>query len=177
MFYAAMVLNYPETAKHQIFLQGSPQNYDWFVEEFGFEGKKEDYLREVDEWFTENAHQIKIRDGVSEALEYFKSQNIPQAVVSNGRTHSVRTVLDAKNLSSYFDAILCKEDYVGRKPLPDGYLTAIKAQETKHNVTIDPTTCIAIEDEEKGVTSAKAAGMQTFFRPLGDDKPFNLIIG
>lgn len=159
----------PEEHKHRIFLQGSPQNYKWFSEELGLECSKETYLREVDEWFTDNAHQISVRDGVMHALEHFKTLGLPQAVVSNGRTHSVRTVLDAKNLTPYFEAILCKEDYEGRKPLPDGYLAAIKALEEKHNVTIDPATCLAIEDEEKGVTSAKAAGMQTIFRPLGDN--------
>ncbi|MEM6780395.1 MAG: HAD family phosphatase [Pseudomonadota bacterium] len=159
----------PEEHKHRIFLQGSPQNYAWFTEELGFDCPKEQYLREVDEWFTENAHQIKIRDGVVEALEHFKSQGLPQAVVSNGRTHSVRTVLDAANLSPYFDAMLCKEDYEGRKPAPKPYLAGIRALENIHNVTIDPATCLAIEDEEKGVISAESAGMRAIFRPLDDD--------
>lgn len=159
----------PEEHKHRIFLHGSPQNYKWFTEHLGFDCPKETYLREVDEWFTSNVHQIQIRDGVIEALEHFQSLSLPQAVVSNGRTHSVRTVLDAKNLTPYFDVILCKEDYKGRKPLPDGYQTAIKAIEDKHNITIDPATCLAIEDEEKGAEAAKAAGMQVIYRPLGKD--------
>lgn len=166
----------PEEHKHRVFLLGSPQNYEWFKDELGFSVPKEDYLREVDEWFTKNAAQIKIRDGVIEALNYFKSQNIPQAVVSNGRTHSVRTVLDAVGLSPYFDTILCKEDYEGRKPAPEPYLAGIRALEGIHGVKIDPATCLAIEDEEKGVQSAKAAGMAVLYRPLGDDKPFDLLI-
>jgi beta-phosphoglucomutase len=166
----------PESAKHQVFLQGSPQNYDWFVKEFGFTADKQDYLREVDEWFTENAGKIKIRDGVLDALKYFKSNNMPQAVVSNGRTHSVRTVLEATGLKPYFDAILCKEDYEGRKPAPEPYLAGIRALEKIHDIKIDPATCLAIEDEEKGVKSAEAAGMAVLYRPLGDDKPFDLLI-
>ena len=166
----------PEEHKHRVFLQGSPQNYEWFKNELGFECDNESYLREVDEWFTENAAQIKIRDGVIKALEHFKAHNIPQAVVSNGRTHSVRTVLDAVNLSPYFDAMLCKEDYEGRKPEPEPYLAGMRALEKIHNITIDPANCLAIEDEEKGVQSAEAAGMAVIYRPLGDDKPFDLLI-
>ncbi|MEM9470292.1 MAG: HAD family phosphatase [Pseudomonadota bacterium] len=166
----------PEEYKHRIFLQGSPQNYEWFKEELGFKCDKETYLREVDEWFTENAHQIKIRDGVIDALEYFKKNNMPQAVVSNGRTHSVRTVLDAVDLTPYFDAILCKEDYQGRKPDPEPYLAGIRAIESKEGQKINPANCMAIEDEEKGVQSAEAAGMAVFYRPLGDDKPFDILL-
>lgn len=166
----------PEEHKHRVFLQGSPQNFEWFKDELGFTAKKEDYLREVDEWFTENAAQIKIRDGVQKALEHFKAHNMPQAVVSNGRTHSVRTVLDAVNLSPYFDAMLCKEDYEGRKPAPEPYVAGIRALEKIHNIKIDPATCLAIEDEEKGVQSAEAAGMAVLYRPLGDDKPFGMLI-
>ena len=162
-------IDLPEQHKHRVFLQGSPQNYKWFTEDLGFDCPEETYLREVDEWFTDNAYEIAERAGVLAALEHFKSLGIPQAVVSNGRTHSVRTVLDAKGLTPYFDVILCKEDYEGRKPLPDGYLAAIKALEKKHNVTIDPATCLAIEDEEKGAQAAHAAGMQCLHRPMDDD--------
>lgn len=166
----------PEEHKHRIFLQGSPQNYQWFTEELGLKCDKETYLREVDEWFTENAADIKIRDGVIEALEYFKSNNMPQAVVSNGRTHSVRTVLDAVNLSPFFDAMLCKEDYEGRKPAPEPYFAGIRALEKIHDITIDPAKCLAIEDEEKGVKSAEAAGMAVLYRPLGDTKSIKALV-
>ncbi len=164
----------PVEHKHRIFLQGSPQNYDWFVEELGFTCNKETYLQEVDEWFTQNAAQIKIRDGVIEALEHFKTNNIPQVVVSNGRTHSVRTVLKATQLSPYFDSILCKEDYEGRKPLPEPYLAGIRSLEKIYNNKIDPNTCLAIEDEEKGVQSAKAAGIRVIYRPLGDNSKIDV---
>ena len=130
----------------------------------------------MDEWFTENAADIKIRDGVLEALEYFKSNNMPQAVVSNGRTHSVRTVLDAVNLSPFFDAMLCKEDYKERKPHPEPYLAGIRALEKIHNIKISPATCLAIEDEKKGVESAEAAGMTVLYRPIGDDKPIKTLV-
>ncbi len=166
----------PEEHKHRVFLQGSPQNYEWFISELGLKCDRDTYLREVDAWFTENAGQIKIRDGVIEALEHFKSNNIPQAVVSNGRTHSVRSVLDAVHLSPYFDAMLCKEDYEGRKPNPEPYLAGIRSLEAIHGISIDPAACLAIEDEEKGMQSAKAAGMRVFYRPLGDDRPFDFLL-
>ncbi len=169
-------INLPEEHKHRIFLQGSPQNYQWFTEELGLKCDKETYLRDVDKWFTENAADIKIRDGVIEALEYFKSNNIKQAVVSNGRTHSVRTVLEAVNLSSFFDTMLCKEDYNERKPHPEPYLAGIQALEKIHNTKINPVTCLAIEDEEKGVKSAEAAGMSVLYRPLGDDSSIKTLV-
>ena len=50
----------PEEHKHRVFLQGSPQNYEWFISELGLKCDRDTYLREVDAWFTENAGQIKI---------------------------------------------------------------------------------------------------------------------
>ena len=60
-----------------------------------------------------------------EALDYFKQGNVPQAVVSNGRRKSVLSALQAKKLFPYFDFILCKEDYEGRKPDPAPYQQAL----------------------------------------------------
>lgn len=157
-----------EAHRHRVFLNGSDQNWEWYREELGFTVEKETYKAEVDTWYKDNIPSIKMRDGVAEALDFFKDRNMPQGVVSNGRTNSVLPTLTEHKVLPYFDAVLCKEDYAKRKPKPEPYLAGIKAIEQKRSITINPSECLAIEDEEKGRISAEAAGMQVLFKPLED---------
>jgi HAD superfamily hydrolase (TIGR01509 family) len=56
-------------------------------------------------------------------------------------------------LLGYFDFILTREDYGASKPDPEPYLTACL------RAGLDPVRCLAIEDSERGVTSAARAGL------------------
>jgi HAD superfamily hydrolase (TIGR01509 family) len=169
-------IDLPEEHKHRVFLLGSDQNWEWFRDELGFALPKIEYKEKVDTWFANNLPNVQMREGTLEALDFFKQKDMPQVVVTNGRTNSVVPTLTVHDKLAYFDAVLCKEDYEGRKPLPAPYLAGIKALEERRNITIDPSECLAIEDEEKGVASAEAAGMQVLFRPLGDDTPLMPLI-
>ena len=90
-------------------------------------------------------------------------------VVSNGRTHSVMAALKGKNLAGHFKFILCTEDYEGRKPEPTPYLAAMTRMRQMMNRPVYEEDCLAIEDDPKGVTSAKAAGMNVIHRAIGDE--------
>lgn len=139
------------------------QNWEWMTGELGLSTPKDRYLQEIDAWFAAHANEMKLRDGVAEALDYFEDKNIPQCVVTNGRRSSVSISHQATEISGYFDFVLYKEDYEGRKPDPAPYLTAYH----KMTKTIDChyTECLAIEDDPLGVESAKRAGMVTIYRP------------
>ncbi|MCM2357729.1 MAG: HAD family hydrolase [Geobacteraceae bacterium] len=56
-------------------------------------------------------------------------------------------------LLSYFDFILTREDYGASKPDPEPYRTACA------RAGLHPGRCLAIEDSERGVTSAARAGL------------------
>lgn len=163
--------------RQKIYENNGIQNWQWISKEFDLDIPQEEYLNQIDAWYFDHIDEIKIRDGVLEAIEYFKQNNIPQAVVSNGRRNSVIAAIDAKHLNSKFEFILCKEDYEGRKPAPAPYLTALKKMKKIEGHSINPANCLVIEDDPLGVQSGEAAGMAVLHRPIGDDKPFDLLIG
>ena len=163
-----------EEHREKIYTNNGSQNWEWITKELGLDIPQDQYLNEIDAWYFDHIDEIEIRDGVLDAITEFNQRGLPQAVVSNGRRRSVMAALDAKSLSRHFEFILCKEDYEGRKPDPAPYLAGLKQMEQRLGTTIDPATCLVIEDDPKGVESGKAAGMQTFYRPPGSRKKLDI---
>ncbi|HPF78991.1 MAG TPA: HAD family phosphatase [Alphaproteobacteria bacterium] len=165
-----------DTYRRKIYENNGAQNWEWLTEDLGLNILRQDYLDKIDNWYFDHIDEIEIRAGVLEAIRYFDDNNIPQAVVSNGRRRSVMAALDAKDLSRHFKFILCKEDYTGRKPSPAPYLSALKKMEELEGEKISADTCLVVEDDPLGVQAGEAAGMAVLHRPIGDDKPFDLLI-
>lgn len=165
-----------EKYRKDVYENNGVQNWTWMSEKLGLKMSQEDYLNAIDNWYFDHIDEIQIRAGVLDAIRYFSDNNIPQAVVSNGRKRSVMAALDAKDLTRHFKFVLCKEDYEGRKPDPTPYLTALDKMKAMMNAEIDPANCLVVEDDPLGLQAGEAAGMAVFFRPVGDDKPFDLLI-
>jgi len=166
-----------EKYRKKIYENNGSQNWAWLTDDLGLSVPQKVYLDKIDEWYFDHINEIEIRSGVLEALNFFKDNQVKQAVVSNGRKKSVMSALEAKGLAPHFDFILCKEDYEGRKPEPTPYLTALARMENIESEKIDPASCLVVEDDPLGVQAGEAAGMAVFYRPVGDDKPFSMLIG
>ena len=162
--------------RQRIYENNGAQNWAWITDDLGLSVPQKVYLDRIDQWYFDHIDEIQIRTGVLDAIRYFDDNNIPQAVVSNGRRRSVMAALEAKDLARHFKFVLCKEDYEGRKPDPAPYLAALGKMKVAVNENIDPATCLVIEDDPLGVQAGEAAGMAVFHRPIGDDKPFNMLI-
>lgn len=165
-----------EKYRQWIYENNGVQNWTWMHAELGLKENQEDYLSQIDAWYFDHIQEIKIRSGVINALENFKRNGVLQAVVSNGRRRSVMAALEAKDLVKYFEFILCKENYEGRKPAPAPYLAALNKMQEQTGEDINPANCLVIEDDPLGVQAGEAAGMNVFHRPVGDDKPFDLFV-
>lgn len=165
-----------EKYRQKIYENNGVQNYQWISKELGLTIEQDVYLNEIDTWYFDHIDELKIRDGVLDAIKYFNDNNIIQAVVSNGRKKSVMAALKAKDLERHFKFILCKEDYEGRKPSPEPYNTALFRMETLMNEKINPINCLVIEDDPLGVEAGNAAGMSVLHRPIGDNKPIKMLI-
>lgn len=161
----------PQQDGERIYTNNGAQNWAWLSAERGLRLPLEEYLEAIDTWYFAHIGEIEIRPGVTEALDIFSQAGIKQAVVSNGRRRSVMAALNAKNLASRFAFILCKEDYTGRKPEPAPYLAAKTRMGQIVGLDIDPTSCLVIEDDPKGVESGTSAGMHVIHRPMGQDNP------
>jgi HAD superfamily hydrolase (TIGR01509 family) len=71
------------------------------------------------------------------------------------RTHA-RT-----GLLRHFELTLTRHDYVQSKPHPEPYLTAVG------RLGLPPARCLVIEDSERGLRAAKAAGLACWVVPSG----------
>ena len=160
-----------DSHRSQIYHNNGHQNWTWLKKELGLKADQNTYLEEIDIWYAAHVGDIPLRPGIAEALEMFRAAGCRQCVVSNGRRNSVLLALNARDIVSKFDFILCKEDYEGRKPNPSPYLTAIRKMEDTANETVQPYECLAIEDDPLGVTSAFGAQIPVIHRRLHKKDP------
>lgn len=75
------------------------------------------------------------------------------AVVTTASSESVSAVFKSVDQKSYFDILVTGDDVLKHKPAPDAYLLAAE------RLGVNPSSCLAFEDSDIGVESARAAGM------------------
>lgn len=86
-------------------------------------------------------------------IELFRSSGIRTSIASGSYSHDVNALLSAHGISHLFETVVGKDDSGRIKPFPEPYLLAAE------RLGLEPAKCFAIEDAEKGVISAHAAGM------------------
>ena len=75
------------------------------------------------------------------------------ALASSSYRDAVDAVLQGLDIAHYFKAVISGLDVARVKPAPDIFLAAARA------VGVEPRACVVVEDAEKGVLAAHAAGM------------------
>ena len=88
-----------------------------------------------------------------------KEKGYKLAVASSTSSDSVFHHLEEKNITHYFDKVICGDMIKNSKPAPDIYL---KACEELGEV---PENCIAVEDSKNGILSAHNANMSVIMIP------------
>ncbi|MBU0591939.1 HAD family phosphatase [Candidatus Micrarchaeota archaeon] len=113
--------------------------------------KKEIYLSLLNQGipFIQNAPE-KIR-------ELYKRYKL--ALVSSSNKDFVEKILISSNLKKYFSVVVSSEDVKKEKPDPEGFLLAAK------KLKVSCKECVVLEDAEKGIVAAKAAGMKAIAIP------------
>jgi HAD superfamily hydrolase (TIGR01509 family) len=101
---------------------------------------------------------VQVLEGVREALEQF-STRVPMGIVTSSNPVHFERIHQQTNLLPYFDFVLASGDYVRHKPHPEPYLTGA----ARHGCP--PKRCLAIEDTERGLAAAAAAGMPCIVIP------------
>ena len=111
-------------------------------------------LRRVrdDIYFRLLGEESRVYPGVRDTLERLHGRQ-PMAIVTSCRLNNFLQMHRTSGLIGYFDFILTREDYGASKPDPEPYLTACA------RAGLHPGRCLAIEDSERGVTSAARAGL------------------
>lgn len=91
-------------------------------------------------------------DGAEEVLRSLHGQ-VRMGVVTSARRIHFETAHASTGLRQYLDFVLTREDYQHTKPHPEPYLTAM----ARHDLR--PEDCIVVEDSERGLAAATAAGL------------------
>lgn len=86
---------------------------------------------------------------------------MPVAIASGARGEEIRRVLVRENLLACFTAIVAAEDTPASKPAPDPYLRALALLAPAFGEPLRAAECVAIEDSQWGLNSARAAGLRT----------------
>jgi HAD superfamily hydrolase (TIGR01509 family) len=111
-------------------------------------------LRRVrdDIYFRLLGEEPRVIPGVRDTLERLHGR-LPMAIVTSCRRENFLQMHRTSGLLCYFDFILTREDYGASKPDPEPYRAAYT------RAGLHPGRCLAVEDSERGVTSAARAGL------------------
>ncbi|NLS94161.1 MAG: HAD family phosphatase [Planctomycetaceae bacterium] len=97
--------------------------------------------------------ESRVMDGVAQVLRSLHGR-VRMAVVTSTRREHFEIIHDRSGLLPYFDFVLTREDCEHTKPHPEPYLKALARAGN------EPDECVVIEDSERGLASAKAAGLE-----------------
>ncbi len=97
---------------------------------------------------------LKPSIGFNELLKKLKEKGYKVALASSSSRRKVEQVLAALKLKNAFSLVVSANDIKMNKPAPDIYVEAAK------RLNLSPDECIAVEDSETGVHSAKSAGLK-----------------
>jgi HAD superfamily hydrolase (TIGR01509 family) len=101
---------------------------------------------------------IRVIDGVEDTLSQLRGK-ISMGVVSNSRKEHFDIIHATSGLLPYFDFVLTREDFINSKPDPEPYLRAIELS------GLERENCLIVEDSERGLAAAKAAGIRCLVVP------------
>jgi HAD superfamily hydrolase (TIGR01509 family) len=102
--------------------------------------------------------KIPVMNGVFEVLQTLHGK-IPMGIVTSSRPDHLAEIMKSTGLGVYFDFFITPEDVTHPKPFPDPYLLAWEKSGLEKN------KCLVIEDNERGLRAAKAAGLTCFVVP------------
>lgn len=99
--------------------------------------------------------------GAVALVRALQAKGIPMAVASSSPQPQIDAILDALGIRDAFQVTISGEspEVKKGKPAPDIYVLASQA------LGLEPGECIAIEDSENGVRSARAAGCHVLALP------------
>lgn len=96
---------------------------------------------------------VRACPGATEIVDSALSRNVRVAVVSSASKENVERRLREAGLWDSRLVVVSAENVARGKPAPDPYAEGMT------RIQVDPGECIAVEDAESGVQSAKAAGV------------------
>ncbi len=109
-------------------------------------------------FFEALQHPISLRPKVRETLDALAG-TVQQGVVTGSPREKVELMHRLHGLGGYFDVVITHDEVEETKPHPEPYTTALQ------RLNLDPGNVIAVEDSERGLASAHAAGIACIVVP------------
>lgn len=100
-------------------------------------------------------YEVPPKEGVVDFLTKLKSYGIKTGIGTSNSKTLCKTILEAKGLDKYFDAVHTADEVGAGKPAPDIYLLVAKT------LGVAPAECIVFEDLYQGICAGNNAGMRT----------------
>lgn len=96
--------------------------------------------------------------GITAVLDALHGKYVMGVVTSSRKDH-FDLIHQSTGLLAYFDFVLTAGDYARTKPAPDPYLRAVERS------GVGREACVAVEDSERGLESARRAGVRCIVVP------------
>jgi HAD superfamily hydrolase (TIGR01509 family) len=141
--------------------------YDYLQERHDMTASKEEFVDRYQQAAKDiYGEKVELQAGFRDLVADLREEVRNIALVSSSPYDWIDRMLDRFGLREVFDQTISAEEIDAKsKPEPDVYECAAD------EVGVEPEDCIAVEDSENGVKSAKAAGMQVVgYRNQSDDK-------
>ncbi|MDQ2693812.1 MAG: HAD family phosphatase [Pseudomonadota bacterium] len=100
-----------------------------------------------------NDTELPLMAYAREAMAFFRRCGLRLAVVTGSARYGVLLSLERSGLLAMVDTVVTRDDVTDSKPHPESYLRALGT------LKLAARDCVAFEDTENGVRSAKAAGV------------------
>lgn len=155
-YLAGFGLEVPDNLGHEIDGMGFSETAVYFKERFNIP----DSVEQIKETWNSMAYdfyctRVPLKEGAKEFLKYLKKNGYKIAIGTSNSIELVKNVLEALEISDYFDTIVTACMVNAGKPKPDIYLKAAE------NLSVEPSKCIVFEDIIQGIMAGKNAGMTT----------------
>lgn len=154
-YYGKLVGTWQKEDQDSIVGMGMDNVYKVLVKNHNLSITEAEFDAIADEIAEEVYAQSKLVDGITDVIDQAVDLNMKLAIGSSSRKHWIENCMKLLGLDGAIPLIASGTDVApGRsKPCPDIYLKAASL------VDIDPAWCVAIEDSNNGIRSAKTAGM------------------
>ncbi|MDE2999985.1 MAG: HAD family phosphatase [Gemmatimonadota bacterium] len=103
---------------------------------------------------------VPVIDGARQVLRQLHG-TVRMGIVTSSRREHFEIIHATTGLLGFFDFTLVREDYRHSKPDPEPYLTAMRKN------GLSAAECVAIEDSDRGLRAALAAGLRCIVIPQG----------
>lgn len=149
-------LEVPDDLGSSIDGMGFSETAAYFKERFNIP----DSIEKIKETWNNMAYEfyctrVPLKPGVRDFLEYLKNRGIKTAIGTSNSIELTQNVLEALDISHYFDTVVTACMVNAGKPKPDIYLKAAEI------LGVSPSKCIVFEDILQGIMAGKNAGMTT----------------